>query len=93
MAPKSSSAMEATIVNFRQGRHHVTPNQMILTVSGVENKEAAEKLVGKTVTWESPAKKQIKGKITAAHGNKGAVRVLFEKGMPGQSFGNKVKIE
>ncbi|MBD3263386.1 50S ribosomal protein L35ae, partial [Candidatus Woesearchaeota archaeon] len=64
-----------------------------LKVSGVESKDSAEKLVGKTVIWESPAKKQIKGKITAPHGNKGSVRVLFEKGMPGQSFGAKVNIE
>ncbi len=85
--------MEATIVNFRQGRHHVTPNQMILAVSGVESKDDAEKLVGKKVVWETPAKKQITGKITAAHGNKGAVRALFEKGMPGQAFGTKVSIE
>ena len=80
-------------MNFRQGRHHVTPNQMILAVPGVESKDAAEKMTGKTVTWETPAKKQIKGKITGAHGNKGAVKVLFEKGMPGQSFGTKVQID
>ncbi len=85
--------MEATIVNFRQGRHHVTPNQMILAVPGVESKEDAEKLVGKKVTWETPAKNKITGKVTSPHGNKGAVRVLFEKGMPGQSFGTKVNIE
>ena len=75
--------MEATIVHFRQGRHHVTPNQMVLDISGVETKQDAAKLVGKKVIWASPAKKEITGKITGAHGNKGAVRVLFEKGMPG----------
>jgi len=85
--------MEAIIVNFRQGRHRTSPNQMILKVSGVENKDDAAKLVGKTVVWESPAKKQIKGKITGSHGNKGTVRVLFETGMPGQAFGSKVKVE
>ena len=85
--------MEATIVNYRQGRHHVTPNQMILDIPGVKTREDAEKLVGKKVTWTSPAKKDILGKITGAHGNKGAVKVLFEKGMPGQAFGNKVNVE
>ena len=38
-------------------------------------------------------KKEIKGKITAVRGRKGAVRVYFERGMPGQSVGAKVKIE
>ena len=27
------------------------------------------------------------------HGNKGAVRVKFEKGLPGQAISTKVKIE
>ena len=55
------------------------------------NKEEATALVGKTVTWKSPAGKEIKGEIRAAHGNKGAVRVLFETGMPGQAVGSTVE--
>ena len=35
----------------------------------------------------------IVGKITCTHGNKGAVRVVFDKGLPGQSLGQEVKIE
>ena len=84
--------MDATITNFRRARHHTYPNQMIITVKGVDTREAAAKLVGKTVTWSSPAKKEIKGKITSAHGNKGSLRVLFESGMPGQSLASKVVI-
>ena len=30
--------------------------------------------------------------VRSAHGAKGAVRVLFEKGMPGQSLGTKVTV-
>ena len=85
--------MEATIVNYRSGRHTQKDNQMVIVVEGVDSKDKAAKLVGKNVVWTSPAKKEIKGEIRAAHGNKGAVRVLFEKGMPGQSISNKVKIE
>ena len=84
--------MEGTIVNFRQGRHHQTDNQMIITVKD-SSKEKSKELVGKKVVWTSPAGKEIKGKISALHGNKGAVRSIFEKGLPGQSVGNKVKIE
>ncbi len=84
--------MEATIMHFRQGRHHVNPKQMILHVA--DTAEAAEKFVGKTVTWTSPSGKEIKGKITALHGRKGNVRALFEdKGLPGQSLGQKIKVE
>ena len=86
--------MEAIIANFRRSRHRTYENQMIIIVDGTDNKEKAAKLVGKTISWISPGKekKEIKGKISAAHGNKGALRVLFEKGMPGQSIGNKVKL-
>jgi large subunit ribosomal protein L35Ae len=53
-------------------------------------------LVGKKVEWHNPEgkdKKVISGKVSVAHGGKGALRVVFERGMPGQSLGTKVKIE
>ena len=66
---------------------------MIVIVDSVENKEKASSLVGKNVVWKSPSGKEIKGIVRAAHGRNGALRVLFETGMPGQSIGNKVKVE
>jgi len=80
-------------MNFRGGRHTHYGNQMIIIVDGVDSKEKANALIGKKITWSSPAKKEIKGIVRSAHGSKGAVRVLFEKGMPGQSICQKVKIE
>jgi large subunit ribosomal protein L35Ae len=85
--------MKAKIANFRRGRHTQKTNQMVLYIDGVETKEAAQKLVGKTVVFKTPAGKEIKGKVSNAHGNKGAVRVLFEKGMPGQAIGSDVEIQ
>jgi len=85
--------MEGIIVSFRRGRHTQSNNQMIVNADGVDSKEKASKLVGKVVVWKSPAGKEIKGSVRSAHGAKGALRVLFESGMPGQSLGNKVKIE
>jgi len=85
--------MNATVANFRGSKRTQNGNQMIILPEGCDTKEKASKLVGKTVVWESPAKKEIKGKITSPHGNKGAVRVHFEKGMPGQAIATKVKIE
>jgi len=84
--------MEAVIKNYKTGRHVQTDNQMILVVKGVDSKEKAGELVGKKVVWKSPADKEIKGEVRAVHGNSGAIRVLFEKGMPGQSVGSKVEI-
>jgi ribosomal protein L35AE/L33A len=84
--------MEAVVIHFRQGRHHQNTRQMILKVA--DTPEDAEKVVGKTVTWTSPAGKELKGKISALHGRKGNVRAIFaEAGLPGQSLGQKVKVE
>jgi ribosomal protein L35AE/L33A len=83
--------MEATVMHFRQGRHHVNQKQMIIQVA--DTPEAAEKFIGKEVVWTSPSGKEIKGKISALHGRKGAVRAIFsDKGLPGQALGNKIKI-
>ncbi|MCF7798835.1 50S ribosomal protein L35ae [Candidatus Woesearchaeota archaeon] len=83
--------MKGTIVNYKGGKHTQVTNQMIITVEKVEDKEAAAKLVGKTVTYNT-GKKNIKGEVRAAHGNSGAIRVLFETGMPGQAIGKAVTL-
>ncbi len=85
--------MEGIISNFRSARHHQTGNQMIILVEGISDKEKAKSLVGKTVVWTSPAGKELKGRVTFPHGNKGAVRALFETGMPGQAVGKKIIIK
>ena len=67
---------------------------MLIKVDGIDTKDAAKKLVGKTATWTTPSGKKISGKISAPHGGKGVVRVIFsEKGLPGQSLGTKIDIE
>ena len=85
--------MKGVISNFRRSRHVQKTTHMIIHVEGVSGREKAQKLAGKEVVWESPAKRQIKGRVASAHGSKGAVRAIFEKGMPGQSLGTKVEIK
>ncbi|MCM2325195.1 MAG: 50S ribosomal protein L35ae [Candidatus Woesearchaeota archaeon] len=87
--------MEGVIVSFRRSLKHQSNNQMLVLVDGVDSKDKAEKLVGKTVSWSAPGKlnKVLKGKVTGAHGRKGVVRALFETGMPGQSLAQRVKVE
>lgn len=85
--------MEGIIVNYRRGRKTQTTNQMIVLVPE-HDKKKAENLIGKSVTYNCEGKlnKIIKGEVRSVHGNKGAVRVLFETGMPGQAIGQKVVI-
>ena len=85
--------MEGTVVNYRQGRHTQNTSQMIIKVAGVEKKQDAEKLKGKKVVWKSPVGKEMIGRVLSAHGNKGAIRAKFDKGLPGQSIGKRVQIE
>lgn len=83
--------MNGVIVNYKGGKHTQVGNQMIISVENVSTKEDAEKLVGKKVIYNT-GKKDITGEIRSAHGNSGAIRVLFETGMPGQSVGKKVTV-
>jgi large subunit ribosomal protein L35Ae len=83
--------MNGIIVNYKGGKHTQVTNQMIIKVSDVNSKEAAEKLVGKKVKYNT-GKKDITGEVRSAHGNSGAIRVLFETGMPGQAIGKQVTL-
>ncbi len=85
--------MKGRIVNYRQGRHTQNPYQMIVKVEGVATRGQAEELVGRKVVWKTPTGKEIAGKVTGTHGNKGAIRVRFEKGMPGQAIGSEVVLQ
>lgn len=81
------------VLQFRRGRKTVHERHFLIEVLGVSNREEAGKLAGKGVEWKSPAGKIIKGKIAAAHGNKGVVRAIFEKGLPGQAVTTEVEIK
>lgn len=85
--------MKAIIANFRRGKHRQNTRQAILSVEGVDSKDKATKLVGKKVTYVASPKTSIVGSVSAAHGNSGAVRVIFERGIPGQALGKQVKLE
>ncbi len=87
--------MKGIISNYRRSRHIQKTNHLIIHVDGVEGREKAGSLVGKKVVWAAPGKnkKLLVGKIASAHGNKGAVKAIFETGMPGQSLGKEVEIE
>ncbi|MBM3234542.1 50S ribosomal protein L35ae [Candidatus Pacearchaeota archaeon] len=84
--------MKGKVVQFRRGRHVVQERHFLLDFS-LKNRKEAEKLAGKEVIWTSSAGNKIKGKISSAHGNKGLVRAIFEKGLPGQSVVNADEVE
>ena len=83
------------VIQFRRGRHRIHERHFLIEIPGIVKKEDTEKFIGKEVSWTSPGKlkKIIKGKISAPHGNKGIVRAIFEKGLPGQAVTTKVEIK
>ncbi len=85
--------MKGKVVQFRRGRKTIHEKHFLIEVEGSKSRKDAEKFVGKEVFWKSPAGKVIKGKISSAHGNKGVVRAIFEKGLPGQAVTTGVEIK
>jgi len=87
--------MKGKVIQFRRGRKNYTPRHFLIEVEGTDSREKAAKFVGKIVEWSSPGKepKIIKGKVSSAHGNKGVMRTIFEKGLPGQAIGTEVEIK
>jgi len=83
---------QGKVIQFRRSRGVIHERHFLLDL-GATNREEAGKLVGKTVEWKSPAGKIIKGKIAAAHGGKGLVRAIFERGLPGQAINTRVEIK
>lgn len=84
--------MEGVIIDYRGSYRTQHSTQMIVKFESVDSKEKAAGLIKKEAVWTSPAGKEIKGIILKEHGNKGAVRVKFERGLPGQAIGTKVKL-
>jgi large subunit ribosomal protein L35Ae len=85
--------MKGKIIQFRRGRKTIHEKHFLIEIEKIKTKEEAQKLAGKEVIWKSPAGKIIKGKIASSHGNKGVVRAIFEKGLPGQAITTEVEIK
>lgn len=84
--------MKGIVVQFRRSRHRIKEKHYLLDL-GITNRAEAQKMKGKEVEWKSVAGKIIKGKISDAHGNKGLVRAIFEKGLPGQAMTTDVEVK
>jgi len=80
------------VIQFRRGRKTVHEKHFLIEVEGVDNIDKTAKFIGKEVIWTSPAGKKIVGKMASAHGNKGVMRAIFEKGLPGQALTTEVQI-
>lgn len=87
--------VKGRVIQFRRGKRTYKPRHFLIEISDVNSREKAEKFVGKKVEWKSLGKKPkvISGEVASAHGNKGIIRAIFEKGLPGQAIGTEVEIK
>lgn len=90
---RPAQTMKGRISNYRGSDKTKQGNQLIVLADGVANRESANKLVGKRVQWKSSGGKLHVGVIASPHGNKGALRVRFPKGLPGQALSSEVEIQ
>lgn len=85
-------AIKGKVVQFRRSLKHIHERHFILDV-GCKDKDEAAKLVGKTAVWTSEAGKKIEGKVSGSHGNKGLIRAIFVRGLPGQAINTEVEVK
>jgi len=85
--------MEGLINNYRRSRRVQNTKHIILSIPGVDKREKAQKFVGKKVVYTTSSGKEIAGEVASAHGNKGCIRAIFERGLPGQAIGTKVQVK
>ena len=81
---------EGLILNYRIGGKTQYPKQCLIKVLGAEPSDTS-RMIGLKVCWPVDEPK-IYGKIVDVHGRKGVLRVRFNRGVPGQALGSRVKI-
>ncbi|HIJ04562.1 MAG: large subunit ribosomal protein L35Ae [archaeon GW2011_AR17] len=84
--------MEGIINNFRRSKTNQNTKHLIISIDGIDSRIKAQKFLGKKVIFTTETGKEITGEVMSAHGNKGCIRAIFERALPGQSLGQKVKV-
>jgi large subunit ribosomal protein L35Ae len=87
---KMRDGREGLILNYRIGGKTQHPRQCLMKVLGAGPSDA-RRMIGLKVCWPFDDPK-ICGKIVDVHGRKGVLRVRFNRGVPGQALGTRVKI-
>ena len=78
-------------MNYRIGIRTQSSRECLIKFKGIDSTTQAGPLIGQKVVWKG-ANKPLVGKIINFHGNSGAVRAKFKKGVPGQALGTTVEL-
>ncbi len=82
--------LEGVIVNYRIGPKTQRPKECLIRPIGVDPKMMGG-LIGWRVSWPAD-EPRIRGKVLSLHGRRGVLRVRFERGVPGQALGSRVRL-
>lgn len=88
------------VLGHKRGKRNSRPNQSLLQIEGVANKEEAQYYLGKRVAYVYRAKKEVQGskirviwgRVTRPHGNSGVVKSKFASNLPPHCFGASVRV-
>ena len=75
--------------NYRRGPKTQKSNEGLIKIIDLDSDETG--LIGWKVGWPEDSPK-LKGIILKPHGKSGTFRVKFQKGLPGQALGTRLKI-
>ncbi|AFL94314.1 50S ribosomal protein L35Ae [Thermococcus cleftensis] len=83
---------KALVLAYAGTKEHQDNHHMILKPLGIDDRNAASRLIGRKVVWRTPTGRKMYGKILKPHGNRGEVKAYFKPGLPGQALGDYVEI-
>jgi large subunit ribosomal protein L35Ae len=86
-----SKPVYGIILNYRIGIATQNPKECLIKFAHVNSASLAGQLFNRKVVWKQGDIKFI-GRIRGPHGKKGAVKVKFQKGVPGQALGTTVEL-
>ncbi|WUR05175.1 ribosomal protein eL33 [Vairimorpha necatrix] len=83
-------------VSHRRALRRIRHTQALIKINNVVNKEQAKNYIGHVVVSkrlnDDKTPRDVEGVVIGVHGNKGLVRVKFERNMPAKSVTNVVEV-
>lgn len=92
-----SLTIPAIFVSHRRGLRRIRHTQSLIKINNVVSKEQAINYIGNVVVSkrvnDDKTLREVEGVVLGTHGNKGLVRVKFERNMPAKSIGTQVEVK
>jgi len=90
----------AIFVGFRRNLRNSHPEDALVKIEGVQDKESTDFYLGKRVAYIYKAKRIVDGsryrviwgRVRRAHGSNGLVRAKFRVGLPSKAMGGSLRV-